>query len=390
MDDLFENKRKGLIDVEIWERLAGLRIAGETHQVLYVILAKTYGYGMNKNCIENIEFVELTGLGVTNVLRGLKNLQNMGIIIKEKVGKKNYFTVVKNTKKWQQIINIDNAVGNLEKNQKNTLKIDDNQEKKDVKIIKIDNNLNNEEKKEQIINIDNTVENSKKDLKINNNLQLNKQIINIDKKQENNLKINKNLNEYEITKKSFYNNIYINNIKINIEDINNKKALINSDNASKRLLGYWCMLFQAEFNNQFKCNFKKDMSIMNRIFTTYGELKSAYIIKEFFKLATNKSAWQYNKFSLEVLETSCNQICVAAVNKRKEQEKQKEQTQYIDIKENKTQDIIYKTVNFNVMMADLKSKYGQFEALKHIDEYKKSWKQELTRLVQVLKFVVQK
>ena len=209
MDDLFENKRKGLIDVEIWERLAGLRIAGETHQVLYVILAKTYGYGMNKNCIENIEFVELTGLGVTNVLRGLKNLQNMGIIIKEKVGKKNYFTVVKNTKKWQQIINIDNAVGNLEKNQKNTLKIDDNQEKKDVKIIKIDNNLNNEEKKEQIINIDNTVENSKKDLKINNNLQLNKQIINIDNKQENNLKINKNLNEYEITKKSFYNNIYI-------------------------------------------------------------------------------------------------------------------------------------------------------------------------------------
>ena len=73
MNDLFENtaKRKGLIDVEIWERLAGLRIAGETHQVLYVVLAKTYGYGMNKNCIENAEFVELTGLGVTNVLRGL-------------------------------------------------------------------------------------------------------------------------------------------------------------------------------------------------------------------------------------------------------------------------------------------------------------------------------
>lgn len=388
MDDLFENKRKGLIDVEIWERLAGLRIAGETHQVLYVILAKTYGYGMNKNCIENIEFVELTGLGVTNVLRGLKNLQNMGIIIKEKVGKKNYFTVVKNTKKWQQIINIDNAVENSNKNQKNSLKIDDNQEKKDIKIINIDNNLNNEEKKEQIINIDNTLENSKNDSKNNNNLQQNKEIINIDNKQEINLKINTNLNEYEITKKSFYNNIYINNIKINIEDINNKKSLINSDNTSKRLLGYWCMLFQSEFNNQFKCNFKKDMSIMNRIFTTYGELKAAYIIKEFFKLATNKSAWQYNKFSLEVLETSCNQICVAAVNKRKEQEKQKEQTQHIDIKENKTQDIVYKTVNFNVMMADLKSKYGQFEALKHIDEYKKNWKQELTRLVQVLKIIV--
>ena len=42
------------------------------------------------------------------------------------------------------------------------------------------------------------------------------------------------------------------------------------------------------------------------------------------------------------------------------------------------------------MMADLKKKYGQLEALKHIDEYKKNWKQELARLVQVLKFVVQK
>lgn len=393
MDDLFENKRKGLIDVEIWERLAGLRIAGETHQVLYVILAKTYGYGMNKNCIENIEFVELTGLGVTNVLRGLKNLQNMGIIIKEKVGKKNYFTVVKNTKKWQQIINIDNAVENSNKNQKNSLKIDDNQEKKDVKIINIDNNLNNEEKKEQIINIDNTLENSKNNLKINNNLQQNKEIINIDNKQEIHSKINENLNEYEITKKSYYNNIYINNNKINIEDINNKKSLLNSTSESKRLLGYWCALFQAKFNNQFKCNFKKDMSIINRIFATYGELKTAYIIKEFFRLATDQDAWQFNKFSLEVLETSCNQIVTTAVNKRKALEKQKEQIQqiqHIDIKEEKTQDIVCKDVNFNVMMTDLKKKYGLLEAYKHIEEYKKNWKNELIKIIRILKNVIKK
>ena len=391
MNDLFENtaKRKGLIDVEIWERLAGLRIAGETHQVLYVVLAKTYGYGMNKNCIENAEFVELTGLGVTNVLRGLKNLQNMGIIYKEKVGKKNYFTVVKETKKWQQIINIDNAVENSEKNQKNALNSNKNVEKRDVKIIKNDN----AEEKKEIINIDNAEETLKNNTKINNNLDLNKQIINIDNKQEIHSKINENLNEYEITKKSYYNNIYINNNKINIEDINNKKSLLNSTSESKRLLGYWCALFQAKFNNQFKCNFKKDMSIINRIFATYGELKTAYIIKEFFRLATDQDAWQFNKFSLEVLETSCNQIVTTAVNKRKALEKQKEQiqqTQHIDIKEEKIQDIVCKDVNFNVMMTDLKKKYGLLEAYKHIEEYKKSWKNELVKIIRILKNVIEK
>ena len=391
MNDLFENtaKRKGLIDVEIWERLAGLRIAGETHQVLYVVLAKTYGYGMNKNCIENAEFVELTGLGVTNVLRGLKNLQNMGIIYKEKVGKKNYFTVVKETKKWQQIINIDNAVENSEKNQKNALNSNKNVEKKDVKIIKNDN----AEEKKEIINIDNAEETLKNNTKINNNLDLNKQIINIDNKQEIHSKINENLNEYEITKKSYYNNIYINNNKINIEDINNKKSLLNSTSESKRLLGYWCALFQAKFNNQFKCNFKKDMSIINRIFATYGELKTAYIIKEFFRLATDQDAWQFNKFSLEVLEMSCNQIVTTAVNKRKALEKQKEQIQqiqHIDIKEEKTQDIVCKDVNFNVMMTDLKKKYGLLEAYKHIEEYKKNWKNELIKIIRILKNVIEK
>ena len=391
MNDLFENtaKRKGLIDVEIWERLAGLRIAGETHQVLYVVLAKTYGYGMNKNCIENAEFVELTGLGVTNVLRGLKNLQNMGIIYKEKVGKKNYFTVVKETKKWQQIINIDNAVENSEKNQKNALNSNKNVEKKDVKIIKNDN----AEEKKEIINIDNAEETLKNNTKINNNLDLNKQIINIDNKQEIHSKINENLNEYEITKKSYYNNIYINNNKINIEDINNKKSLLNSTSESKRLLGYWCALFQAKFNNQFKCNFKKDMSIINRIFATYGELKTAYIIKEFFRLATDQDAWQFNKFSLEVLEMSCNQIVTTAVNKRKALEKQKEQIQqiqHIDIKEEKAQDIVCKDVNFNVMMTDLKKKYGLLEAYKHIEEYKKNWKNELIKIIRILKNVIEK
>lgn len=396
MEDLFENaaKRKGLIEVEMWERLAGLRIAGETHQVLYVILAKTYGYGMNKNYIDNSEFVELTGLSVTNVLRGLKNLQNMGMIYKEKVGKKNYFTVVKDTKKWQQIINIDNLqrqkIINIDNNLKSiekSINFNSDLSKKSEKIINIDNNC----KKNKIINIDNNFENSKNHSKINNFLDKNEEIINIDNNQKNHSKINENLSEYEITKKSYYNNIYIyNNNIINIEDINNKKSLLNSTSESKRLLGYWCALFQAKFNNQFKCNFKKDMSIINRIFATYGELKTAYIIKEFFKLATNKSAWQYNKFSLEVLEASCNQICVVAVNKRKEQEKQKEQTQHIDIKENNTQDIVYKTVNFSVMMTDLKKKYGQIEAFKHVEEYKKIWKKEVEKVAIVLKKALEK
>ena len=263
------------------------------------------------------------------------------------------------------------------------------QKKKDVKIIKNDN----AEEKKEIINIDNAEETLKNNTKINNNLDLNKQIINIDNKQEIHSKINENLNEYEITKKSYYNNIYINNNKINIEDINNKKSLLNSTSESKRLLGYWCALFQAKFNNQFKCNFKKDMSIINRIFATYGELKTAYIIKEFFRLATDQDAWQFNKFSLEVLEMSCNQIVTTAVNKRKALEKQKEQIQqiqHIDIKEEKAQDIVCKDVNFNVMMTDLKKKYGLLEAYKHIEEYKKNWKNELIKIIRILKNVIEK
>jgi phage replication O-like protein O len=65
---------------EIMEALARTRIPGEAHQVLDVIIRKTYGFNKKEDGISISQFVEHTGLKPNHVCKALKTLRSMGII----------------------------------------------------------------------------------------------------------------------------------------------------------------------------------------------------------------------------------------------------------------------------------------------------------------------
>ena len=347
---------KAMIDVEMLERLCRLRVPGEVYQVFMVILCKTYGVGMNKNMIKPEEFGNLTGLRQQNVCRALQNLKKMGIIDKQKSKFGNYFSINKNPKKWQEIINID---------KKN--------------IINTDKSIINTDK--DIINIDKNNSSLENNLKINENSNKNDTFINIDKTDESNSKINSKLNSENDRENSFYiNNIY-NNIYNNYNI--NEKSLLKSSNSSKRILGYFCFQFKQKFGTDYKLSFAKDMAIINRIFAQYGELKSLLMINAFYEKNYYDTE---NWITLEMFESQCNKLVVRISGKKEiEVEKKAEVAEVIEEKKEVGDKKEYATVRFDVMMADLKQQYGSIKAIAHIQEYQNQWKNELTKLVKILK-----
>lgn len=354
MEETNAYNSKAMIDVEMLERLCSLRVPGEVYQVFMVILCRTYGVGMNKNLIKPEEFSNLTGLRQQNVCRALQTLKKMGIIDKQRVKLGSYFSINKNPKKWQEIINTDKKI-----------------------IINIDKSIINTDK--AVINIDKNNSSLENNLKINENSNKNDTFINIDKNIENNSKINENLISEKDDEISYcFNNIY-NNI-YNTYNIN-EKSLLKSSNSSKRILGYFCFQFKQKFGTDYKLSFGKDMAIVNRIFAMYGELKTLLMINAFY----SKNYYDTeNWITLEMFESQCNKL-VVRISGKKEIEKKVEEKTIIEEKKEIVTEKKYATVKFDVMMADLKKQYGSIRAIGHIQEYQNQWKNELTKLVKVLK-----
>lgn len=345
---------KAMIDVKMLERLCSLRVTGEVYQVFMAILCRTFGVGMNKNMIKPEEFSNLTGLRQQNICRALQNLKKMGIIDKQKSKFGNYFSINKNSEKWQKIINTDKNI-----------------------IINSDKTVINTDK--AVINTDKNNSSLENNLKINENIDKNDTFINIDKNNENNLKINENSVFENDAKNSFYiNNIY-NNIYNNYNI--NEKSLLKSSNSSKRILGYFCFQFKQKFGTDYKLSFAKDMAIVNRIFACYGELKTLLMINAFYEKNYYDTE---NWITLEMFESQCNKL-VVRISGQKEIEKKVEEKSVVEEEKKEVVKKEYDTVKFDVMMADLKKQYGSIKAIGHIQEYQNQWKQQLTKLVKILK-----
>lgn len=67
---------------EIVDAFCKFRIRGESWQVLWVILRKTYGYNKKEDWISNSQIIEMTGLKKQNVWRELSELITCKIVIK--------------------------------------------------------------------------------------------------------------------------------------------------------------------------------------------------------------------------------------------------------------------------------------------------------------------
>lgn len=343
---------KAMIDIEMLERLCLLRVPGEVYQVFMVILCKTYGVGMNKNLIKPEEFMNLTGLRQQNICRALQTLKKMGIIDKQKVKLGNYFSINKNSKNWQKIINTDkNIFINTDK-----------------AVINTDN---------EVINTDKNNSSLKNNCKTNENSKENDTFINIDKNQESNYKINEN----SVLEKTDENSFCINNIYNNIYNTYNinEKSLLKSTNASKRILGYFCFKFNLKFGTNYKITYAKDMAIVNRIFACYGELKSLLMINAFYEKNYYDTE---NWITLEMFESQCNKLIVR-ISEQKNTETKEVKEESKKLNENNSEKK-YDTVKFEVMMNDLKKQYGDIKAIGHIQEYQNQWKQQLCKLVKIL------
>lgn len=88
------------------DRLCKTRISGEEHQLLDVIIRKTWGYNKDEDRIALSQFEEATGgMKKPSVVRGLKKLEDKGIIIVSKLANKkgNLYRPNKNINKWKVI-----------------------------------------------------------------------------------------------------------------------------------------------------------------------------------------------------------------------------------------------------------------------------------------------
>ena len=68
------------IATEIMEQLCKFRIPGEVRQVMDAVVRKTYGWNKKADSISLDQFVELTGLGKSNICRALSKLITHNII----------------------------------------------------------------------------------------------------------------------------------------------------------------------------------------------------------------------------------------------------------------------------------------------------------------------
>ena len=66
---------------EIYDALCKIRIPGEAHQILHVVIRKTYGFNKKQDWIALSQFCLMTGLKRPNVCRAINKLKIMNIII---------------------------------------------------------------------------------------------------------------------------------------------------------------------------------------------------------------------------------------------------------------------------------------------------------------------
>lgn len=86
---------------EIVEALAQIRIPGESMQVLWVILRKTYGWNKKEDRLSMNQISDLTGLKRQNVNRAIDRLITMNLLIKNNVNFINQYQFNKYYKTWK-------------------------------------------------------------------------------------------------------------------------------------------------------------------------------------------------------------------------------------------------------------------------------------------------
>ena len=100
---------------EIFEALCGIRIPGETRQVIDVVIRKTYGYNKKEDCISLSQFCLLTKMRRGDVCRAINKAVSMNIlkvISKEANGKGNKYCVVKDFDSWKSLAKKRRGVAN--------------------------------------------------------------------------------------------------------------------------------------------------------------------------------------------------------------------------------------------------------------------------------------
>src|SRR3990167_2713389 len=103
------------IATEIFEALCGIRIPGETRQVIDVVIRKTYGYNKKEDCISLSQFCLLTKMRRGDVCRAINKAVSMNIlkvISKEANGKGNKYCVVKDFDSWKSLAKKRRGVAN--------------------------------------------------------------------------------------------------------------------------------------------------------------------------------------------------------------------------------------------------------------------------------------
>src|SRR3990167_1120803 len=103
------------IATEIFEALCGIRIPGETRQVIDVVIRKTYGYNKKEDCISLSQFCLLTGMRRGGVCRAINKAVSMNIlkvISKEANGKGNKYCIVKDFDSWKSLAKKRRGVSN--------------------------------------------------------------------------------------------------------------------------------------------------------------------------------------------------------------------------------------------------------------------------------------
>ncbi len=89
---------------EIMEALAGIRIPGETRQVLDVILRNTYGYSRKLSKLHLAEFTKATKLNKPAVVRAINKAESMNLIVIKKDNAQNkLYGFNKNYETWKPL-----------------------------------------------------------------------------------------------------------------------------------------------------------------------------------------------------------------------------------------------------------------------------------------------
>jgi len=88
------------ISNDIVDKFCKYRLSGEEWKVLWVIIRKTYGFNKKSDKISLSQFVKLTEMKRTNVIRSLKKLVNKKVIKKDTTYTTTY-SLVKDYDKWE-------------------------------------------------------------------------------------------------------------------------------------------------------------------------------------------------------------------------------------------------------------------------------------------------